>query len=228
MKISVAIAAYKGEKYIAEQLGSILPQLGENDEVIVSDDLPGGETEKAVKTIDDRRVKYMEGPGKGVCKNFEHAINACSGDIIFLSDQDDVWLRNKVSRVLREFECGAALVLHDASVTDEHLNITDSSYFKTHGVSTDLKETLMRNTYPGCCMAFRRCLIYSALPFPESAPMHDWWLALVAMKKNMSISVINEPLILWRRHGDNVTGGKTSAADKLRWRLNLARELSKI
>lgn len=228
MKISVALAAYKGEKYICAQLASILPQLAAEDEIIVSDDLPGGETEKAVKALGDSRIKYIPGPGKGVCKNFENALAACSGDIIFLCDQDDVWRENKVARVAAEFKNGASLVLHDASVTDGQLNITAPSYFEIHGVSTDLKKTLLCNTYPGCCMAFDRRLLNQALPLPKDVPMHDWWLALVAMKKKMSISVIREPLILWRRHGDNVTGGKTSAADKLRWRAALIRELAKI
>ena len=92
MKISVALAAYKGEQYIAEQLNSILPQLGDDDEIIVSDDFPSGKTREAVDGIRDKRIRYIEGQSKGVVSNFENALNACTGDVIFLCDQDDVWM----------------------------------------------------------------------------------------------------------------------------------------
>ena len=129
MKISVALAAYKGEQYIAEQLNSILPQLGDDDEIIVSDDYPSGKTREAVAGIRDKRIRYIEGEGKGVVRNFENALKACSGDVIFLCDQDDVWLPDKVKRVMAAFDEGADLVLHNAYVTDGNLNITEHSFF---------------------------------------------------------------------------------------------------
>lgn len=102
--ISVVIAAYKGEKYIAEQINSILPQLGDGDEIIISDDYPQGETRRAVEALrsDDNRIKYIEGLRKGVVRNFENAINYATGDYIFLADQDDVWLEGKVAAVMKE------------------------------------------------------------------------------------------------------------------------------
>ena len=89
--ISVALAAYKGEKYIEEQLRSVLSQLGKGDEIIVSDDKPGGMTETIVRRImsEDKRVVYVEGKGKGIVSNFTNAIRYCKGDKIFLCDQDD-------------------------------------------------------------------------------------------------------------------------------------------
>ena len=148
MKISVALAAYNGGEYIAEQLTSILGQLGGNDEVIVSDDRPDGSTKAAVLPFieSDGRVRYFEGPGKGVIANFESALRRCTGDVIFLSDQDDVWLPGKVERVMREFEGGAELVLHDASVTDSRLNVTERSYFALHGSNA----SYLRNIGKSC------------------------------------------------------------------------------
>ncbi len=230
MKISVALAAYKGEKYIAEQIDSILSQLGENDELIISDDCPASETAAVIEKFSycDSRIKYIEGKGKGVVANFENALNACTGDIIFTADQDDVWLPGKVEAVVAEIKNGAELVLHDASVTDGELNITSPSYFSTHGTSVSLTGTLIKNTYVGCCMAFTKELLHHSLPFPKELPMHDWWIALVAMKNKRKIALINKPLILWRRHGDNVTGGKTSAVQKIRWRIKMALSLARI
>lgn len=230
MKISVALAAYKGEQYIAEQIDSILSQLGENDEIIVSDDYPQGKTREIVlnRQSQDKRIKYIEGSGKGVVKNFENALNACSGDIIFLSDQDDVWLPGKVEKVTAEITAGADLVLHDASVTDAALKITNPSYFSVIGSNLSFSGNLIKNTFVGCCMAFSRQVMLDALPFPEGLPMHDWWIALVALKKCRKAVLLREPLILWRRHGGNVTGGKTSLSQKIRWRIKLILSLARI
>lgn len=230
MKISVALAAYKGEQYIAEQIDSILSQLGENDEIIVSDDYPQGKTREIVlnRQSQDKRIKYIEGGGKGVVKNFENALNACSGDIIFLSDQDDVWLPGKVEKVTAEITTGADLVLHDASVTDAALKITNPSYFSVIGSNLSFSGNLIKNTFVGCCMAFSRQVMLDALPFPEGLPMHDWWIALVALKKRRKAVLLREPLILWRRHGGNVTGGKTSLSQKIRWRIKLILSLARI
>lgn len=230
MKISVALAAYNGGEYIAEQLTSILGQLGENDEVIVSDDRPDGSTKAAVLPFieSDGRVRYFEGPGKGVIANFESALRRCTGDVIFLSDQDDVWLPGKVERVMREFEGGAELVLHDASVTDSRLNVTERSYFALHGSNASYLRNIIKNSFVGCCMAFTREVMLESLPFPEGIPMHDWWIALVALKRRRKVALVCEPLILWRRHGDNVTGGNTTAKQKLLWRLRIISALLKV
>lgn len=221
MKISVALAAYKGEKYIKEQLLSILSQLGEDDEIIVSDDLPSGLTRGAVAELTDSRIRYVEGPGKGVVKNFENALNHCTGDVIFLSDQDDVWLVNKVSTVIAEIEKGKDLVLHNAVITDGELNSLNETCFDMYHPDCSFTGNLIRNSYVGCCMAFRRELIQDCLPFPEKTPMHDWWIALLAIRKGYGISLIDEPLMLWRRHGGNVTGSGTSFGEKIRFRLDM-------
>ena len=228
MKISVALAAYKGERYIAEQLNSILCQLGENDEIIVSDDFPAGKTREAVAGIHDKRIRYIEGPGKGVVRNFENALNACTGDVIFLSDQDDVWMPDKVQKVLAEIRNGADLVLHDAAVTDGSLNITDPSFFAVHGSNASFAKNLIRNSFVGCCMAFTRKVMTDSLPFPNELPMHDWWIALAAMKKGYKTVLLPESLIKWRRHGENVTGGKTSTVQKIKWRLKMLLSVARI
>lgn len=227
-KISVALAAYKGEDFIEEQLSSILTQLKPHDEVIVSDDFPQGKTKEIVMKFaeNDTRIKYIEGPGKGLIMNFENAIKHCTGDFIFLADQDDVWLPDKVEAVTEKLASGADLVLHNAMVTDGKLTVRDTSFFNSHGTKTGYFNNLIKNSYMGCCMAFRKELCEKILPFPENLPMHDQWIGLVA-EKTGKVSLIEKPLILYRRHGSNMTGGKTSLKQKIMWRISIAQEIKK-
>lgn len=224
--ISVALAAYKGENYIEEQLRSILPQLSPKDEIIVSDDKPGGQTEKIVRKLmkEDNRIMYVEGKGKGVVANFVNAIRYCKGDIIFLCDQDDVWLPDKVQRVCEAFESGASLVLHNAYVTDKNLNITDYSFFAKRNSKQGFIRNLVKNSYMGCCMAFDRKLLKKIMPIPRFVPMHDQWIGLIGEKYG-KVRLIDTPLIYYRVHGGNVTGGRTDLEQKLRWRMYLVKRL---
>lgn len=226
MKKSVCMAAYHGERFIAEQLSSILPQLSPEDEVLVSDDAPGGETQKIVLEFaaKDARVRYLRGPGQGVICNFEYVLTQAEGDILFLCDQDDVWLPNKVQRVTQAIEGGACLVLHDASVTDGALRVIDKSFFEKHGSKPGFWRNFLRNSYMGCCMAFTREVADRALPFPKGIPMHDQWIGLAAEKAGR-VCFLKEPLVLYRQHGGNVTGGATTLRQKLWWRLALCRAL---
>ncbi|MBE6774279.1 MAG: glycosyltransferase family 2 protein [Clostridia bacterium] len=218
--ISVALAAYKGEKYIYEQIKSILPQLAEKDEIIVSDDRPGGITEKIVRKMmeKDSRIVYIEGPGKGVVANFINAIRYCHGDKIFLCDQDDVWLPDKVRQVMAAFRDGADLVLHNAYVTDRKLKITNPSFFELRGSKKGVLHNIAKNSYMGCCMAFDRKMLKKIMPIPRNVPMHDQWIGLVCEIYGKVI-FIDQPLIYHRMHGNNVTGtSETSFSQKMEWR----------
>ena len=225
--ISVALAAYKGEAYIEAQLRSILPQLSHEDEIIVSDDAPGGATERVVRRVmaDDPRVLYVEGKGQGVVGNFVNAIRHCRGDKIFLCDQDDVWLPDKVQQVMAAFGSGATLVVHNAYVTDKDLNITDYSFFALRGSKKGFVHNFIKNSYMGCCMAFDRSLLKRIMPMPKYVPMHDQWIGLIGEVYG-KVKFLDAPLIYYRRTGENVTGGKTTTAQKLQWRRYLARRLA--
>ncbi len=226
--ISVALAAYKGEKYIEAQIRSILPQLSHGDEIIVSDDRPGGMTEKIVKRIaaEDSRVVWVEGKSKGVVSNFVNAIRYCKGDKIFLCDQDDVWLPDKVKRVMEAFDEGYDLVLHNAYVTDGELNITDYSFFEKRGSKKGVIRNIFKNSYMGCCMAFDRKLLKKIMPMPRSIPMHDQWIGILGEIYG-KVKFLDLPLIYYRVHGGNVTGGKTTFKQKMEWRRYLIAKLYK-
>ncbi len=220
--ISVVIAAYKGEKYIAEQVKSIIPQLGESDELIISDDYPEGETKASLDGIlgIDSRVKYIHGRSLGLIKNFEYAINQAKGDFIFLSDQDDVWLEGKIEAVMKEFNDGADVVMHDALITDGELNPTGDRAFVLNSAGKGIFKNILKNSYQGCCMAFRKEMKEYILPFPEKIPMHDQWIGLVGEKYGR-VHLINHPYILYRRHSENVSGGGSSLMQKIMWRINI-------
>lgn len=227
MKLSVAMAAYNGESYILEQLASILNQLGEDDEVIVSVDPCEDNTENVVKSLSelDGRVKLIKGEGKGLIKNFENALKACSGDIIFLSDQDDKWASDKVKTVMRSFtEDGADLVLHNCipvGATLEELT-GGKTFFEIHGSKKGFANNLIKNSYMGCCMAFRKELVPMFLPFPDKIPMHDQWIGLVAERCGAVIVFEDKPLLYYRRHGANASDTKhASLFTMIKHRINI-------
>ena len=130
--ISVAMAVYNGEKYFEAQLVSILSQLEKDDEIIISLDPSTDGTETIIRNYCkiDKRIHVCRGTGEGVIINFENAIRHCRNEIIFLADQDDVWVENKVSLMLKRFENSkVVLVVHDAKVVNENLEVKEASFF---------------------------------------------------------------------------------------------------
>ena len=200
--ISVCMATYNGSKYIKEQLESILSQLPEDAELIVSDDGSKDDTLDLVRNFRDTRIKIITGPGKGPVKNFENALREAKGEIIFLSDQDDVWQPDKLEKVLSAFDADTECVLHDAVVTDADGKMLMPSFFAWRKVHHGVLGNLMKNSYTGCCMTLTKELVTKALPFPEGIEMHDWWIGLLAERDGAS-KFIDDKLIHYRRHGEN-------------------------
>ena len=213
MKVSVAMAVDNGEKYIKEQVCSILAQLKPEDELIVSVDKCTDSTVAILYTLqrEDKRLQIYYNPYRsGVVKNFQNAVEHCSGDIIFYSDQDDVWMCNKVELVRREFEdMKIAAVIHDASLTDSDMNVTASSTFKLRGgVRTTFWGNFVRLSYIGCCMAFRSVYKDVVVPIPTIYRSHDWWTGCLLACGKTKMVAIDKPLILHRIHDNNATPHK--------------------
>ena len=208
MKISVAMAYYNGGTYIEEQMESILSQLGEKDELIVSvDGASDGSKPLLLKMADiDKRIRVIKGPGKGVVKNFENAIRHCTGDIIYLSDQDDIWKPDKVEKVNAAFKNPEVkAVLHNAEIVDENgIPTGAASLFAVRGSRTGILKNLIKNSYVGCCMAFRKELVPVICPIPKEMYMHDYWIGTAAEYMG-KVCLLDEPLIGYRRHSSNVT-----------------------
>ena len=204
--ISVAMATYNGEKYIKEQIDSILSQLNKNDEIIISDDGSKDNTIKIIKSFKDKRIKIIEGPHQGVKQNFANAIKSCNGKYIFLSDQDDIWEKNKVKTVLNTFEKEkCTCVVHDCIVFDNDTNETIyDSFYKFRNSGSGINKNIWKNTYIGCCMAIDATIKDKILPIPNDIEMHDQWIGILCEKYGKS-TFIKDKLIKYRRHNDNVS-----------------------
>lgn len=197
--VSVCIATYNGEKYIKEQLDSILCQLSDNDEVVISDDGSTDETLNIIKCYNDSRIKIYQANFRNFKKNFENALTKAVGDIIFLSDQDDIWLPQKVNKTCALLET-YDLVATNSIVIDQDKKVIHDSFFSYFHSGKGIVKNLMRGTYFGSCMAFKASLLKHVLPFPEEKLIiHDLWIGLVGEIVG-NVFFYDEPCILYRRH----------------------------
>lgn len=214
--ISVCIATFNGEKYIKEQLSSILKQLNNSDEVIISDDHSTDNTLEAIQSFNDSRIKiFLNDKEKGYTRNFENALEKASGDIIFLSDQDDVWMDDKVKKSLRLLEEND-FVLSDAQVVDNDLKTLAKSNFELRNVQHGFLNNFIRCRYLGACYVFNKKVLEKSLPFPKNSGYipHDYWIYMIAIS-NFRVGVIHEPLIQYRRHNLNTSSGGDKSSNSL-------------
>lgn len=206
--ISVALASYNGEKYIKNQIISILDNLSNNDELIISDDGSTDSTCQIINSFNDSRIKLYKGPCKGINKNFENALSHCKGDIIFLSDQDDFWYPNKVNNIKRLFnESDYILIQHDARVINGEGEVLFESFGKMRNVHCGIIKNIIKNSYHGCLIAFKKELLKEVLPIPDKIYLHDEWIGLVA-ELNGKTFFSNKILTDYRRHENNASSFK--------------------
>ncbi|GED49375.1 alpha-L-Rha alpha-1,3-L-rhamnosyltransferase [Carnobacterium maltaromaticum] len=210
--ISVCMATYNGSSFIKRQLDSIVTQLHEGDEIIIVDDCSSDGTVEII-TNDFKEINirlFVNEFNLGSVASFEKAIKYANGEYIFLADQDDIWLENKVEIMKNSFTHETMLVVHDAYVVDGELNILNNSWnnYNKNTITNNIILNFMKNGFTGCMMAFKRELVTKVLPFPKNIEMHDQWIAQVCMLNKFKIVKINLPLMYYVRHGGNVTGMK--------------------
>lgn len=208
--ISVCMATYNGEQFIKEQLDSILIQLSDNDEIVISDDGSTDDTIEIIKSYKDERIKiynHSKIPQKYTYSyttaNIKNALNHAMGDIIFLADQDDIWLPNKVDIMLKYCN-DYDLVLADCIGVDANLNTLYESHFKLYNA----KIGIIHNFIGPCCylganMCFKHSLLEKIKYIPDKVP-HDLWIGIMANLKG-SMCLLNEKTLLYRRHNNNVS-----------------------
>ena len=204
--VSVCIASFNGEKFIRQQLESILLQLSEFDEIVVSDDGSKDRTIDIILSMCDKRIKLFYNEGRrGYTSNFENALKHCIGDIIILSDQDDIWVKGKV-KIICDHMKTYDFVTSDAMVVDQDLNVINKSLWSMRPPKFSPINDFIQCAYLGCCMAFSRKVLDFALPFPPNHRLcaHDYWLQLVGAFY-FKVKYEHTPLVLYRRHGANVS-----------------------
>jgi glycosyltransferase involved in cell wall biosynthesis len=199
IKVSIVVATYNGSLFIKEQVASYLKIISDYDEIIISDDASTDDTLQIVSKISDLRIRILPFKERvGYQKNFERAILKARGSYIFLSDQDDICLPERIANSLQALKTHGC-VFGDAIVTDEALHITDSSFFANrYTKSFTAWRLFLKPAAIGATMAFSRKFITSALPFPRGVP-HDQWLSVLAAARGQ-LQVIHAPLIMYRRH----------------------------
>lgn len=231
MRKSVCITTFNGEKYIEEQIRSIITQLDHHDEVIVCDDGSTDATLAILAEIDDPRIRIEKNISSlGVVKNFNKSLQFARNEIVFLSDQDDIWLPSKVNKFTEVFyeNPEITLVTSDAQIIDGDGLILDLSFFSKRGKFTaNPISNLIKNKHLGCTLAFRREMLDLFLPFPEDTPMHDIWIGLINGIYGKAY-FIEESLIQYRRHNMNVSSSTHAGFLKmLTWRLIICKNLLK-
>lgn len=224
---SIAMATYNGEKYIEQQIDSILKNMNEFDELVISDD---GSTDNTIKIIKeyqkkDKRIKLFNGPKQGVKQNFANAIKNTKGKYIYLSDQDDIWDKNKIKEISKIFKNDKCLVVvHNALIVDGNLKSSNQTFFEFRNSGSGKIKNIYKNTYIGCCMAFDSSLKDKILPIPNNIEMHDQWIGILGEKYGKSI-FIDDCLIKYRRHDNNVSNMEHHPIGKMiKNRINFIKE----
>lgn len=226
--IAVCLASYQGAAYIREQIRSIVDQLLPGDKIYLSDDGSCDGTVALATSLSEDVIVVATSRVGGVVPNFERALAAAyenGAEQFVLCDQDDVWLPERLSQIRREL-AKADLVLLNGLLVDAQLVPLGVTIAEAIGVRRGFWRNLCKNSYIGCCMAFRRDLLDLALPFYQGIQWHDWYLGLLA-ERYFVVSRVQDPTMYYRRHGANhsPTGEKSrySLGKKIEMRVTMLR-----
>ena len=231
-KISVAMAVYNGETYLAEQLDSILSQLEPQDEIVISYDKSKDGTWQLIQSYREKypQVRVLENANPGINGNFNNAIAGCTGDYIFICDQDDRWAENKRSAVLDTFRAtGADMVIHNGVHIDSKGKIISEPFFTLYRIGDGKLKNIMKPRYSGCCTAFTRAMADKIMPMPMNLDAYDHWIGTIG--EFMGKIAYEDRILLYHRlHGGNVTPVSTRSLGvifRARWTLlmNLHRRI---
>ena len=215
--ISVCMATFNGSRFLARQLDTIVRQLQAGDELIISDDGSSDRTLEIIEAYRGPNTRVFFNSFHNAASNFGFAISHVRNPLVFLSDQDDEWLPEKVNRLCASL-ASAELVVSDCEVIDETGRTIHASYFELVRSGRGLLKNLSRNTYLGCCMAFRAELLRAALPMPPGVA-HDLWLGLVGEAFGRTCFV-PEPMSRFRRHGGSTSFAAGVSGRPLREKLS--------
>jgi glycosyltransferase involved in cell wall biosynthesis len=228
--IDILLATYNGEKYLNQQIDSIITQTYKDWQLLIRDDLS---TDNTVNIIKNHTCKY---PDKirpiednkghlGLAQNFGALLELALSEYIMFCDQDDIWLPNKIELTLNTMKAAGQtwpntpLLVHtDLKVVDETLNPIAESFWKLHRISPEsdcqLKKIIYRNIVTGCTVMINKKAKEISMPFPPEARIHDWWIALNVVKYGKIIHIAM-PTVLYRQHIANLIGAKKSLKEDM-------------
>ncbi|QCT22031.1 glycosyltransferase family 2 protein [Jejubacter calystegiae] len=220
IKVDVVLACYNGEKFIAEQIDSILNQSHKNISLIITDDGSSDKTSNIIELYqqtDNRVIVISKERAGGVIQNFERGLSASSSDYIMLSDQDDIWHTDKIKICLEKAvkeECGKEngplLIYSDLCLVNERLDVISTSFYQYSGLNPErnlhIENLSWMGSVMGCTILMNRAALNLVLPFRYPLVMHDHWLAFKTLESGR-IFYLDKPLVYYRQHSENVSGG---------------------
>lgn len=217
-KIDILLPTYNGEKYIKEQIDSILGQTYKNIRLIIADDCSKDTTVQILKQYeqkDDRIQLNLQSQNVGCVKNVEFLLQKVESEYYMLADQDDVWLPEKVEKTLEKLKQeNANLVFGDLEVVDQDLNTMYPSFGdymllnrKINKYINNNKLNYLYNCVTGCTLLAKKETIEKILPLPKKSKyvIHDYWIGLIT-SLNGKVAYIPEKYIKYRQHGNNQVG----------------------
>ena len=217
-QIDILMATYNGEKYLKEQIDSILNQTYTNFRLIISDDCSKDSTRQIIKEYakkDKRIISYFQEKNLGYVKNFEFLLKKVENEIYMLSDQDDFWLPNKIENTYNKMqETNADLVFTDLEVVDKDLKMMYPSFNdymkltrKIEKYKNSYKLQYLYNCVTGCTLMSKRKFLNLILPLPTESKyaIHDTWIASTVANKG-KVEYLDEKTIKYRQHGTNQVG----------------------
>lgn len=226
---SVAMAVYNGELFLPLQIESILNQLHPNDELVISYDDSTDSTLNIISEFasKDDRVRIIRNSCPGIIGNFNNAIAHCSNDVIFISDQDDIWIDGKRDIVINALnESGADLLIHNVVHINSGGDIISRPLFELYGIGPGLIRNFTKPRYSGCCMAFPKTSERIIMPMPQNVDCYDHWIG-VACEAFGRVTFIDDILLEHRLHGENATVNTRPLQKLIQQRWNLLVELIK-
>ena len=230
-KIVILLSTFNGADYLAEQLNSLLEQTYTNFIIIIRDDGSTDDTKHIIsKYVEKNEGKIYRlsgsyenvGPSASFCLLIQHVLEeknslGFSRAYIMLCDQDDIWVNNKIEIQIAEMlsiekraGCQPVLIHTDLSVIDAREKLISDSFIKYQGLEIDrnrFTQLVLSNLVTGCTSLFNEELALKALPIPDKAIMHDWWLALIASAFGRVV-FLDLPLVRYRQHQNNTIGAK--------------------
>ncbi|MCH2133835.1 MAG: glycosyltransferase family 2 protein [Phycisphaerales bacterium] len=218
-EVSVVLCTHNGEPWLEEQLQSIATQTRPPDELVVGDDASRDGTwgilQSFARSADFPVHIARHDPALGVIENFEVTLSRSKGRYVALSDQDDVWLPDRLQRGVEairavEGDGDRPVLSHsDLLLVDADGQETGERFMAVRGIdgtpANMLGVLLRHNLATGCTVTCNRALVDQAMPFPDHLVMHDWWLALVAASLG-EVTFLETPTVRYRQHGSNQVG----------------------